>query len=149
MYLDIKYEKVKVPWKDFENKVADIFESFDYKVLRNINFKTGRRYQIDLIAFDSSRVFCVDCKYHKYIPPSIEDYFTIKQVERMMEYMKIDRRDFMGKRIFFMLVTRYATDSAASSQTQGRILSVDEGSLNDLLNRIELYEDKLLSFKFY
>ncbi|MGC8516393.1 MAG: nuclease-related domain-containing protein [Candidatus Acidifodinimicrobium sp.] len=149
MYLDIKYEKSKVPWKDFENKVADIFESFNYKVLRNINFKTGRRYQIDLIAFDKSRVFCVDCKFHKYISPSIENYFTLKQIERMREYLRIDIKNFVGKRIFFLLVTRYANGQSISNFPGGRILSVSEGSLNDLLNRIELYEENLLSFKFY
>ncbi|MCW1293802.1 MAG: NERD domain-containing protein [Candidatus Parvarchaeota archaeon] len=147
MYLDIRYDKPDIPWKEFENETADIFESFGYHVLRDVNFKTGRRYQIDVIAFDNIRVFCIDCKYHKYISPSIEEFFTSKQIDRMREYLKLDKRDFLGKRIFFFLVTRYANDFA-SRQTVNKILSVGIHQLNYLLNNIEVYEDRLLSLKF-
>lgn len=145
MYFDVKHDKSKVPWEAFENEVADIFDSFGYHTLRDVNFKTGRRYQIDIIAFDNSRVFCVDCKYHKYIPPSIEEFFTLKQVERMREYLKLDRHDFLGKRVVFFLVTRYPI----YKQSTDKILSVDAHQLNYLLNNIETYEDLLPSLKFY
>ena len=49
-------------WKEFESLVKEIFESHDFKVKRNFRFKTKKRFEIDLIAMNPTKVFCVDCK---------------------------------------------------------------------------------------
>lgn len=52
----------KSDWKNFEAVVGDIFRQNDFRVWNNFRFKTGRRYEIDLVASRSGTVFCVDCK---------------------------------------------------------------------------------------
>lgn len=52
----------KFDWKDFEKIISDIFRQNDFIVKNNFRFKTGRRWENDLIAVRSNLVFCVDCK---------------------------------------------------------------------------------------
>jgi len=49
-------------WKEFEGLVREIFESHDFKVKNNFRFKSEKRFEIDLLAINSKKVFCVDCK---------------------------------------------------------------------------------------
>ena len=52
----------KSDWNGFEGIVGDIFRKNDFRVRNNFRFKTGRRYENDLIAARDGLAFCVDCK---------------------------------------------------------------------------------------
>jgi len=50
-------------WKEFENFAATAFEANNFAVKRNFRFKaSGRRWEIDVVAFSEPIVVCVDCK---------------------------------------------------------------------------------------
>jgi hypothetical protein len=49
-------------WKDFEQAVEKIFAENGYHTSRNVRIKTGRRYEIDVVATGRGVAFCVDCK---------------------------------------------------------------------------------------
>jgi Holliday junction resolvase-like predicted endonuclease len=49
-------------WSGFETAVAEIFFENGFSVKRNLRFKTGRRYEVDIIASRGAKVACVDCK---------------------------------------------------------------------------------------
>lgn len=52
----------KFDWKEFESLVAEIFRSNGFFVRKNLRFKTGRRYEIDVFAVNGETAFAVDCK---------------------------------------------------------------------------------------
>jgi Holliday junction resolvase-like predicted endonuclease len=52
----------KYDWKEFEEMVGDIFRQNDFRVRNNFRFKTVRGWEMDLVAWRGSIVFCVDCK---------------------------------------------------------------------------------------
>jgi Holliday junction resolvase-like predicted endonuclease len=52
----------KFNWQEFEQLVAKIHENNNFLVKQNFRFKTGRRYEIDVIAVKNNFVLCVDCK---------------------------------------------------------------------------------------
>ncbi len=132
-------------WEEFEKQVYKIFDSFDYIVKYNVRFKTKRRYQIDIIAYNEKYVFFIDCKYHKYISKSSEDEFIKNQINRMKEFLKLND-NMSNKKKFILLITKYKTPSLLRfNQENDKLLSIDIQSLNDLLNNIEIYKDDLLS----
>lgn len=50
-------------WKEFENFAATAFERNNFAVKRRFRFKaSGRRWEIDLIAYSEPIIVCVDCK---------------------------------------------------------------------------------------
>jgi Holliday junction resolvase-like predicted endonuclease len=50
-------------WKEFENFAATAFEKNNFAVKRNFRFKaSGRRWEIDVLAYSEPIVVCVDCK---------------------------------------------------------------------------------------
>ena len=50
-------------WKEFENFAATAFEKNNFAVKRNFRFKaSGRRWEIDVIAYSEPIIVCVDCK---------------------------------------------------------------------------------------
>ncbi|GAI11917.1 unnamed protein product, partial [marine sediment metagenome] len=50
-------------WKEFENFAATAFETNNFAVKRNFRFKaSGRRWEIDVLAYSEPLVVCVDCK---------------------------------------------------------------------------------------
>jgi Holliday junction resolvase-like predicted endonuclease len=50
-------------WKEFENFTATAFETNNFAVKRRFRFKaSGRRWEIDVLAYSESIVVCVDCK---------------------------------------------------------------------------------------
>ncbi len=58
----------KLDWRNFESTVAQIFSVNGFSVVKNLRFKTDRRYEVDLVAYNQRvvsnhiDVFCVDCK---------------------------------------------------------------------------------------
>jgi Holliday junction resolvase-like predicted endonuclease len=50
-------------WKEFENFAATAFEANNFAVKRSFRFKaSGRRWEIDVLAYSEPIVVCVDCK---------------------------------------------------------------------------------------
>jgi len=50
-------------WIEFENFAASAFEANNFAVKRRFRFKNaGRRWEIDLLAYNEPYVVCVDCK---------------------------------------------------------------------------------------
>jgi Holliday junction resolvase-like predicted endonuclease/predicted transcriptional regulator len=50
-------------WKEFENFAATAFEENNFAVKRNFRFKaSGRRWEIDVVAYSEPIIVCVDCK---------------------------------------------------------------------------------------
>jgi len=50
-------------WKEFENFAATAFEKNNFAVKRRFRFKaSGRRWEIDILAYSEPLVVCVDCK---------------------------------------------------------------------------------------
>lgn len=69
-------------WRDFEHLVAKYFEENNYMVLANYRVKKPRR-EIDLIAYRTSNLFCIDCKNWNISPTSsIMNNIVLKQMER-------------------------------------------------------------------
>ncbi len=148
MYFDVdRLKNEKNDWKAFEKQVHDIFESFGYTAEADVRFKTSRRFQIDVIAYDAQRCFFVDCKDHAYIPPSEEGEFLQKQRVRAENLVKL-RPDLEYKKKIVLLVTRNKTDSLLRhSENAEDILGVDINGLRELLVNLPLYEDELFSFR--
>jgi hypothetical protein len=146
MYFDVELKNEKTDWKAFEKQVNDVFESFGYTAEADVRFKTTRRFQIDVVAYDEKRCFFVDCKDHAYIPPSEEDEFLQKQRIRAENLIKI-RPDLTYKKKIVLLVTRNRTNSLLQhSESTGNIFGVDMSGLRELLINLPLYEDDLFSF---
>ena len=50
-------------WKEFENFAATAFETNNFAVKRRFRFKaSGRRWEIDVVAYSEPIIVCVDCK---------------------------------------------------------------------------------------
>ena len=50
-------------WKEFENFAATAFEANNFAVKRRFRFKaSGRRWEIDVVAYSEPIIVCVDCK---------------------------------------------------------------------------------------
>lgn len=53
----------KYDWKNFEKITAEIFQENGFHTKQNFRFKTRKRYEIDVLAVKSNKIFCVDCKW--------------------------------------------------------------------------------------
>jgi hypothetical protein len=51
-----------VDWKEFEEKVEEIFKIHNFKTIKNFKFKTTKRFEIDILAEKRNLLFVVDCK---------------------------------------------------------------------------------------
>lgn len=60
---DIEDVLEKYDWKKFEQIIAEIFQKNSFYTKQNFKFKTKRRYEIDVLATKSNRIFCIDCKW--------------------------------------------------------------------------------------
>jgi len=57
-------EKViaEIDWKEFEELVSKILKKHDFETYNNFNFKTTRRYEIDVLAVKKKIILAIDCK---------------------------------------------------------------------------------------
>ncbi|MGC9058804.1 MAG: restriction endonuclease [Candidatus Aenigmatarchaeota archaeon] len=76
-----------IDWKEFEEKVEEIFKIHGFKTIRNFRFKTKKRYEIDLVAEKDYVIFAVDCKKWSRGRYKISELkkFAVKQKERALE----------------------------------------------------------------
>jgi Holliday junction resolvase-like predicted endonuclease len=49
-------------WREFEEKVEEIFKIHNFKTIKNFRFKTTKRFEIDILAEKRDLLFVVDCK---------------------------------------------------------------------------------------
>jgi Holliday junction resolvase-like predicted endonuclease len=49
-------------WREFEEKVEEIFKIHNFKTIKNFRFKTTKRFEIDILAEKRNLLFVVDCK---------------------------------------------------------------------------------------
>ncbi len=52
----------EIDWKDFEELVTKILEKHDFNTHHNFRFKTGRRYEIDVLGIRNEIILLIDCK---------------------------------------------------------------------------------------
>lgn len=53
----------EIDWKEFEELVAEILKKNGFKTHLNFRFKTGERYEIDIIAVKRNLSLVIDCKH--------------------------------------------------------------------------------------
>jgi Holliday junction resolvase-like predicted endonuclease len=96
-----------VDWKEFEEKVEEIFKRHEFETKRNFRFKTSKRFEVDIIAEKRNIVFIVDCKQwgkgrYKFSP-------LRKAAEKQIERVKALKQTFIGlkKEIIPIIVTLF------------------------------------------
>jgi predicted transcriptional regulator/Holliday junction resolvase-like predicted endonuclease len=61
--MDVERVCKVLEWKEFENFAATAFEENSFAVKRRFRFKaSGRRWEIDVLAYSEPIIVCVDCK---------------------------------------------------------------------------------------
>jgi Holliday junction resolvase-like predicted endonuclease len=96
-----------IDWREFEEKVEEIFKIHSFKTKRNFRFKTSKRFEIDIIAEKRDLVFIVDCKHWskgRYKTSPLK-----KAAERQMERAKAIKQTFIGhnKKIIPIIITLF------------------------------------------
>lgn len=76
----------KHDWKYFEDFVSKIFENHGYTTIKHFRFKGIRRGEIDVLAWNETKIFIVECKrWKKHRPKS----YQLKQAaKKVLEYLK-------------------------------------------------------------
>jgi len=75
-----------IDWKDFEGLVAEILESKDFAVIKNLVLTKPRR-EIDVVGENHQIALLIDCKHWKRQSPSSLQNIVKKQVERVRQYV--------------------------------------------------------------
>ncbi|MEM1884794.1 MAG: restriction endonuclease [Candidatus Jordarchaeales archaeon] len=53
-------------WKAFEEFLGGVFDRHGYSLIRNFRFsRSGRRFEVDILALKKPLVICVECKHYK------------------------------------------------------------------------------------
>ena len=73
-------------WRDFEGIVAEILQSKDCSIIRNLVLKKPRM-EIDVIGVNHGIALLVDCKHWKRLGQSALREIVRKQVERVKHYV--------------------------------------------------------------
>ncbi len=94
-----------ISWKEFEEKIEEIFKTHGFKTRKNFVFKTSKRFEIDILAEKRDLVFIVDCKQWgkgRYKISSLK-----KAAEKNLERMKELQNTLLGrnKKIIPIIVT--------------------------------------------
>jgi len=73
-------------WRDFEGIVAEILQSKDFSVIKNLILKKPRM-EIDVIGVKHGIALLIDCKHWKRLSQSSLREIVKKQVERVKHYV--------------------------------------------------------------
>jgi len=73
-------------WRDFEGIVAEILQSKDFSVIKNLILKKPRM-EIDVIGVNHGIALLIDCKHWKRLSQSSLKEIVKKQVERVKHYV--------------------------------------------------------------
>jgi len=72
-------------WRDFEGIVAEILQSKDFSIIRNLVLKKPRM-EIDVIGVNHGIALLIDCKHWKRLSQSALREIVRKQIERSLAY---------------------------------------------------------------
>ena len=104
----------RIGWKEFEGFCSRVLEEHDWRVQKNFRFKSGRRYEIDILAKKGSRILAIDCKHWGIRPGKATQlrYAAEMQAERASELSRINMLDSFGKKTEFhpLIVTLLQED---------------------------------------
>jgi len=73
-------------WRDFEGIVAEILQSKDFSIIKNLVLKKPRM-EIDVIGVNHGISLLIDCKHWKRLSQSALREIVRKQVERVKHYV--------------------------------------------------------------
>ena len=73
-------------WRDFEGIVAEILQSKDFSVIKNLVLKKPRM-EIDVVGVNHGIALLIDCKHWKRLSQSSLREIVKKQVERVKHYV--------------------------------------------------------------
>ncbi|MGI0076536.1 MAG: NERD domain-containing protein, partial [Nitrosopumilaceae archaeon] len=73
-------------WKDFEGLVAEILESKNFDIIKNLVL-TKPRMEIDVIGVNHGVAVLIDCKHWKWMSSSTLREIVKKQVARVKHYV--------------------------------------------------------------
>lgn len=73
-------------WRDFEGIVAEILQSKDFSIIKNLILKKPRM-EIDVIGVNHGISLLIDCKHWKRLSQSALRNIVKKQVERVKHYV--------------------------------------------------------------
>jgi len=73
-------------WRDFEGIVAEILQSKDFSIIKNLVLKKPRM-EIDVIGVNHGIALLIDCKHWKRLSQSSLREIVRKQVERVKHYV--------------------------------------------------------------
>ena len=82
----IEEVSIYLNWKDFEGLVAEILQSKDFSVIKNL-ILTKPRMEIDVIGINHGIALLIDCKHWKKLSTSALNDIVRKQVERVKQYV--------------------------------------------------------------
>ena len=74
-------------WRDFEGIVAEILQSKDFSITRNLVLKKPRM-EIDVIGVNHGIALLIDCKHWKRLSQSALREIVRKQIERVKHYVE-------------------------------------------------------------
>jgi len=78
-------------WRDFEGIVAEILQSKDFSIIKNLVLKKPRM-EIDVIGVNHGIALLIDCKHWKRLSQSALREIVKKQVERVKHYVAKTQR---------------------------------------------------------
>jgi len=82
----IEEVSIHIDWKDFEGLVAEILQSKNFSINKNL-ILTKPRMEIDVVGINHGVSMLIDCKHWKKLSTSSLNDIVRKQVERVKHYV--------------------------------------------------------------
>jgi len=82
----IEEVSIYLDWKDFEGLVAEILQSKNFSIIKNLTL-TKPRMEIDVVGINHGVALLIDCKHWKKLSVSSLNNIVRKQVERVKHYV--------------------------------------------------------------
>ncbi len=82
----IEEVSIHLDWRDFEGIVAEILQSKDFSIIKNLVL-TKPRMEIDVVGVNHGIALLIDCKHWKRLSNSALREIVKKQVERVKHYV--------------------------------------------------------------
>jgi Holliday junction resolvase-like predicted endonuclease len=92
----------EINWKQFEEMIMEILKKHDFITFQNFRFKTGRRFEVDILASNENNVFVIDCKHWdrgRYKKTGLK-YAVEEQEHRLKELKKFVKNNPIIKNKF-------------------------------------------------
>ncbi|MBI2547179.1 MAG: restriction endonuclease [Candidatus Aenigmarchaeota archaeon] len=92
----------KYDWKKFEIVISEIFLANGFSTKQNFRFKVGRRYEIDVVASNGNKIFCVDCKWWnkgRYKKSGLKNAVRLQEI-RVKEFAKLLNDNILARKSF-------------------------------------------------